>query len=318
MLSQTFKFTLPEDPARWTLKIRALLKDQAEQLTLTRNGEVIWEETQPHQTDFLTQSRHIAIDPLDLSLEIGAISLMGYGVIVRRDDDILWRSHDKPFRSAGKIDLSLEKLEQKTAEWDAQANQEPTAEQRAFAERQKALRPSIFVDIGFGILFFFVAREFGLVTAALTGAGATFALFLINPFVKWDLLGGFAAFGAGMALISAGLAWGFQDDLAIKLRGTFMAMLGASFALIDAFVLNGGYLGKRMAMYMEGLGKLNPRRASLALAGATLLIMAIDTPLAFILTTDQWIWYNAFLDSLIAIPIIIGAMLFAREKKGLK
>lgn len=318
MLSQTFKFTLPEDPARWTLKIRALLKDQAEQLTLTRNGEVIWEETQPHQTDFLTQSRHIDIDTLDLSLEIGAISLVGYGVIVRRDDDILWRSHDKPFRSAGKIDLSLEKLEQKTTEWDAQANQEPTAEQRAFAERQKALRPSIFVDIGFGILFFFVAREFGLVTAALTGAGATFALFLVNPFVKWDLLGGFAAFGAGMALISAGLAWGFQDDLAIKLRGTFMAMLGASFALIDAFVLNGGYLGKRMAMYMEGLGKLNPRRASLALAGATLLIMAIDTPLAFILTTDQWIWYNAFLDSLIAIPIIIGAMLFAREKKGLK
>ena len=65
---------------------------------------------------------------------------------------------------------------------------------------------------------------------------------------------------------------------------------------------------------MEGLGQINPKRASLALAGATLLLMAIDTPLAFILTTDQWIWYNAFFDNIIAIPIIIGAMLLVREK----
>lgn len=188
------------------------------------------------------------------------------------------------------------------------------SEQRAMLERQKKLRPSIFIDLSFGVLFFFVAREFGLVTAALTGAVATLALFAIQPFTKHDLLGGFAVFGVVMSLISAGVAWGFQDDLAIKLRGTFMSIIGASFALYDGFILKGGYLGKRMAMYMEGLGTLNPRRASFALAGATLILMMIDTPLAFILTTDQWIWYNAFFGSLVAIPIIIGAMLLAREK----
>ena len=186
--------------------------------------------------------------------------------------------------------------------------------EQAMLERQKELRPSIIIDISFGVLFFFVAREFGLVTAALTGAAATLVLFAVQPFTKHNLLGGFAVFGVIMSLISAGIAWGFQDDLAIKLRGTFMACIAASFALYDGFVLKGGYLGKRMAMYMEGLGQINPQRASFALAGATLLLMMIDTPLAFILTTDQWIWYNAFFDNIIAIPIILGAMLMAREK----
>ena len=186
--------------------------------------------------------------------------------------------------------------------------------ERAALERQKELYPSIAIDICFGVLFFFVAREFGLVTAALTGAGATLILFAVQPFVKWNLLGGFAVFGVVMSLISAGIAWGFQDDLAIKLRGTWMALIGASFSLFDAFVLNGGYLGKRMAMYMEGLGKLNPKRASLALAVSTLILMGIDTPLAFILTTDQWIWYNSVFDMFIAIPIVLSCMYWAREK----
>ena len=189
-----------------------------------------------------------------------------------------------------------------------------SAEKQAMLERQKKLRPSLLIDISFGVLFFFVAREFGLVTAALTGAAATIALVAIQPFTKHDLLGGFAVFGVVMSLISAGIAWGFQEDLAIKLRGTFMAFIAASFAFYDGFVLKGGYLGKRMAMYMEGLGKINPQRASFALAGSTLLLMAIDTPLAFILTTDQWIWYNSFFDNFIGIPIVIGAMLMAREK----
>lgn len=193
---------------------------------------------------------------------------------------------------------------------------EVSSEQRAMLERQKKLRPSIFIDISFGVLFFFVAREFGLVTAALTGAAATLVLFAVQPFTKHDLLGGFAVFGVIMSLISAGIAWGFQDDLAVKLRGTIMSIIAGSFALYEGFVLKGGYLGKRMALYMEPIGNLNPRKASFALAGSTFILMSIDTPLAFILTTDQWIWYNAFFDNIIAIPIIIGAMFMAREKRA--
>ncbi|MEL6686232.1 MAG: hypothetical protein AAFP97_01270 [Pseudomonadota bacterium] len=307
MLNTKFKFSLPGDSTRWTLIVHERIKAQEQHFVLKRGKDTVFESRHDYDSMSLAGSRRVHVADHDLELEFGAVSLVKYGLVVRQGEEIIWRSTDKPFREAGKIDQTFEKIDA----WSEQTAA-PTPEAIAQAERQKALRPSIFVDIGFGILFFFVAREFGLVSAALTGAGATLLLTAINPFVKWDLLGGFAAFGAVMALISAGIAWAFEDDLIIKLRGTIMAMIGASFALYDAFVLKGGYLGKRMAMYMEGLGDIAPKRASIALACATLLIMAIDTPLAFILTTDQWIWYNSFLDTFIAIPIVLGAMYMAR------
>ena len=308
LLKTTFKFSLPETEAQWHVVVHEILKSPHRQrFVITRDGQLVFDETYEFEAGGLKGSRAISLPDFNLDMEFGAVSLRKYALIVRRGDTLLWRSSDKPFREGGKLDTFLAKME-------ALEDKEITPKKQAMLERQKKLRPSIFIDICFGVLFFFVAREFGLVTAALTGAAATIVLVALQPFTKHDLLGGFAVFGVVMSLISAGIAWGFQDDLAIKLRGTFMACIAAGFALYDGFILKGGYLGKRMAMYMEGLGQINPKRASLALAGATLLLMAIDTPLAFILTTDQWIWYNAFFDNIIAIPIIIGAMLLAREK----
>ena len=281
---------------------------QRQRFVITRNGESVFDETYVSGSSVLTGSRIIPLTDYNVELEFGAVSLMKYALIVKRDEEVLWRSSDKPFREGGKVDRFISKME-------AVADKNNTPEKQAMLERQKKLRPSIIIDISFGVLFFFVAREFGLVTAALTGAAATIVLVAVQPFTKHDLLGGFAVFGVVMSLISAGIAWGFQDDLAIKLRGTIMSIIAGSFALYDGFILKGGYLGKRMALYMEGLGKLNPRKASFALAGSTFVLMSIDTPLAFILTTDQWIWYNAFFDNIIAIPIIIGAMFMAREKR---
>ncbi|MGB6228592.1 MAG: hypothetical protein WBF53_00510 [Litorimonas sp.] len=306
MLEKTYTFTRPGHPEQWSVRIRDRVRPLERTFTLLRNGESLNEQTHPIADEAMSGSRRIAFPEHGMAIEYGPIDLMRYGLVVHEGERVIWRSTDKPFRKPGRLDETI-------ARWEAQGEAAPTPERTAFQARQKALRPSLYVDFAFGILFVFVAREFGLVTAALTGAGATVVLFLVNPFVKWDLLGGFAAFGAAMALISAGLAWGFQDDLAIKLRGTAMAGIGMAAALFDAVVLKGDYLGRRLAMYMEGLGRIDPRRASFALAGATGLIALIDTPLAFLLTTDQWIWYNAFLDSVIAIPIIIGAMLLARE-----
>lgn len=181
--------------------------------------------------------------------------------------------------------------------------------------RTKALGPSIIVDLSMGVIFFFVARNFGLVTAAFTGAAVTLALFFVQRFVRVDLLGGFAVFGVIMAVISATLALIFQDDTFVKLRGSLMGLIMASFATIDG-LRGGSYLGKRMALYMGGLGKINPQRAAFALAGAGIALIVIELPLVFLLTTDQWIWYNSFLDSLVAIPIIIGAMMWAREPES--
>lgn len=316
LLTSRFKFTLPDDPALWRMTVEERVTAQQQHITIRRDGNIVREDIRASSTQTRSRPIHIDVEDYNLTLEFGAISLLKYGLIVRQDGNIIWRSHDKPFRSADKLDPTLKTLNRKAQTWETDSKRDPTDAQRTLTEQQKALRPSIVVDISFGILFFFVAREFGLITAALSGAAATLFLTAINPFVKWDLLGGFAAFGVVMALISAGLAWAFQDDLIIKLRGTIMALIGASFALFDACVLKGGYLGQRMALYMAGLGPINPRRASFALAGATLLITAIDTPLAFLLTTDQWIWYNTVLDSFIAIPIILVCMLLAREPKG--
>ena len=308
MLKTKFKFRLEGDAAQWRVVVHEIIKSPHRQrFVMTRDRQIVFDETYEVESDGLTGSRPLSLPEYNLDMEFGAVTLMKYALIVRRDGALLWRSSDKPFREGGKFDAFIEKME-------ALEDGEPSPEKQAMLERQKKLRPSIIIDISFGVLFFFVAREFGLVTAALTGAAATLILVALQPFTKHDLLGGFAVFGVVMSLISAGIAWGFQDDLAIKLRGTIMACIAAAFALYDGFVLKGGYLGERMAMYMEGLGTINPRRASFALAGATLLLMAIDTPLAFFLTTDQWIWYNAFFDNIIAIPIIIGAMLMAREK----
>ena len=309
MLKTKFKFKIEADSAQWRLVVHEIIKSpQRQRFVITRNGESVFDETYVSGSSVLTGSRIIPLTDYNVELEFGAVSLMKYALIVKRDEEVLWRSSDKPFREGGKVDGFISKME-------AVADKNNTPEKQAMLERQKKLRPSIIIDISFGVLFFFVAREFGLVTAALTGAAATIVLVAVQPFTKHDLLGGFAVFGVVMSLISAGIAWGFQDDLAIKLRGTIMSIIAGSFALYDGFILKGGYLGKRMALYMEGLGKLNPRKASFALAGSTFVLMSIDTPLAFILTTDQWIWYNAFFDNIIAIPIIIGAMFMAREKR---
>jgi intracellular septation protein A len=309
LLTMKRKFSVPGDDAKWLASATEKIKLETVHFTVTRNGETLIDEMRPASVTAISEQEHFELAN-GLSLEIGYVSLTKLGVVVRDGETILTREPDKPFRKPGKLDTALAKLE---ALEDAEPT-EPTPEQKAIAERQKALRPSIAVDIAFGVLFFFVAREFGLVTAALTGAAATIVLTIVDQFVKMDLLGGFAVFGVVMSLISAGIAWGFQDDLAIKLRGTWMAIIGAFFSLFDAIVLKGSYLGKRMAMYMEGLYRLNPQRASFALAGATLILMMIDTPLAFILTTDQWIWYNSFFDNFIGIPIVLGSLYFAREK----
>ena len=306
MLKTKFKFTLDDHPGNWRLIVHEILKGgHRQRFVLTRDDSVIIDETYEAGPHVISTVREIELPDYNIRLDFGAVSKLKYALSINRNEMEIWRSDKRPFRNASAYDEKLTKIDN----WNRD-----NEEKQAMLERQKKLRPSIIIDISFGVLFFFVAREFGLVTAALTGAAATLVLFAAQPFTKHDLLGGFAVFGVVMSLISAGIAWGFQDDLAIKLRGTIMSCIAASFALYDGFILKGGYLGERMAMYMEGLGRINPQRASFALAGATLLLMMIDTPLAFILTTDQWIWYNAFFDSLIAIPIIIGAMLLAREK----
>jgi intracellular septation protein A len=247
-----------------------------------------------------------------LRFVVGPVSPVSLALEVYHEDILHWRSSKKPFKIPERTRGFLNWLEHQSETCDAPA----TPEQRKGEEEAKQLRPAIIVDIVFGAVFFFVAREYGLVTAALTGALATLVLVIVDRLVKPDLTGGFAVFGAAIALISAGLAVSLQDELLVKLRGSIMGVVVAGFAFLD-WLNSGRYLGIRFARYFYALGTINPRRASLALCLSGLLIVVIETVLALRLSTDQWIWYNAFLDSLVTISILFGAMWLAREKRDM-
>lgn len=287
------------------------IKGEDWHLTVWRDGEEVAHRIDRPGLGEMYDVRRITVpDPGGaLTVSFGFIGVWRTACQVERAGRLVWRSHTRDFAPSRRMQDFLK--------W-VQTKDEPDAatspERRAREAELQALRPAIVVDIAMAVAFFFVAREFGLVTAAISGAAATLVLIVIDRFVRWNLTGGFVIFGAAMALISAGLALAFQDDTFVKLRGSVMGLIGAAAFFTDGLA-GGKYLGKRMALYMSGLFRLDPRRASFAAAGGGLVLIAIDLPLVFLLTTDQWIWYNAFLDSLVAIPIFLGAMWLARERR---
>lgn len=303
------RFTFQLDGASYCFEI--CLEDDNWLYSVHREGLLVYKDTRAlRMSEFHAPYEFSAHLPEgNLRFVAGGIGVISFALEVYLDDTLQWRSSEKPFSSPKWAQGFFEGLERLSKLSDVPK----TPEQIRREEDAKRLRPAIAVDIVFGVLFFFVAREYGLVSAAISGAFVTLALVIVDRFVKPDLTGGFAVFGALMALISAGLALTLQDDLAVKLRGSIMGLIGAGFALLD-WLNDGQYLGRRFARYFYVFGTINPKRTSLAVCVAGLVLVAIDTPLAFILTTEQWIWYNAFLDNLIAIPIIFGAMWFAKER----
>ncbi len=245
-----------------------------------------------------------------LEVTIGAIGWRKTKCVATLSAQPLFASHDEAFKLPTFGLKALTKLEGMSGHTPGQ---EKTSEQIAIEQRAKERHPEIAVDISMGIFFFIVAKNFGLVTAAVSGAAITVVLFGVQRVIKMNLLGGFAVFGVCMALISAGLAMIFQDDTFVKLRGTIMGLIGVTCFSIDA-LRGGSYLGKRMAGYMEAVFPVEPQRAAMAMAAASFLLIIIDLPLVFLLTTDQWIFYNAFLDGFIAMPIVMFALWKARIK----
>ncbi|MBU6372370.1 MAG: septation protein IspZ [Alphaproteobacteria bacterium] len=196
----------------------------------------------------------------------------------------------------------------------AQSGQTPE-ERAAVAARMKARTPSIAVDLAMGVLFFVLAKQFGLTTAAVTGAAVTVVLFGVQRLIRVDLLGGLAVFGVVLSLLSAGAALAFQSDLAVKLRGTVIGGIGALAFLTDA-AFGGRYLGVRMVGYLETLMRLRPARASAAMGVAGLAVAVVDLAAIFSLSTDHWLIYNATLDGLVAMPIVFACLWVVRERTG--
>ena len=236
-----------------------------------------------------------------LSVTIGYLDWINMGCVVAIADAEVFRSSRRPFGRFGR----MQKMMRESGVSDE--------DRAAAAQRMKERMPSVYVDIAMAVVFFVVARQFGLTTAAVSGAAITLVLFVVQRFLRVDLLGGFAVFGVVVSLLSAGAALAFQSDLAVKLRGTVIGLIIAGAFMADG-AFGGRYLGARLAGYLETVMRLKPARAAFAMGGAGVAVAAIDFAAAFSLNTDQWLVYNAALDGLIAAPIVFAALWAARER----
>lgn len=250
-------------------------------------------------------------EPQDLDLETpngplrittGYLDWIMLGCVARLGEAEVFRSSKRSFARFPLLQKMLR---------EAAASPE---ERAAMAQRNKERLPSIIVDVAMAVVFFLIAREYGLPAAAVSGAGIALVLLVVQRFVKVDLLGGFAVFGVVLSLLSAGAALAFQSDLAVKLRGTVIGLIGAIAFLIDG-ALGGRYLGKRLVGYIETLLRVPQARAAMAMGAAGVAIAGVDLAAAFLLSQDQWLVYNAALDGLIAAPIVFAALWLARERK---
>ena len=157
----------------------------------------------------------------------------------------------------------------------------------------------IAVDLALGLLFFVVAKLTDLRTAALVGAGVGIALVVAQRFIETDIIGGMALFGIVMALISAGLAWAFEDDMMVKMRTTIVGLIGAAFFLTDGLLLRGKRLGAGMARYLP-YKDIVPPRLAIGMGTMGLVMAGLNWGVASVASTDVWLFYTTFGDVVIA------------------
>lgn len=242
-----------------------------------------------------------------LEVEMGPASWRTFGIAARLDGVLIHESHPGRALGHGKT------MKDVVARIDAMDTPEKKAEaEREMARAKETWRrnwPSMATDIALGLAFFFIAREIGLVTAAIVGAIAGVVLFGVQKLSRIDLLGGLAVFGIVMGLISAGFALGFQDEDIVKYRGTFMGVLGGTLFLLDG--LNGGrLLAARMARYFAF--DIDVARLGIG-AGAISLIMAgLNPAVAEMVSTETWLFYTTFLDTVVAIGLFLLMLRWAK------
>jgi intracellular septation protein A len=244
------------------------------------------------------QLRTTLSDGTELDVEAGYVNWLTTGVAVRRGGVLVYESH--PGR---KIAWPEKAARMVTRPGTGDGAVDPTAWKRN--------RVPIAVDIALGLLFFLVAKATDLSTAAIVGAAAGLALVVIQRFVKVDLIGGLALFGVAMLLISAGLAILFQDDLAVKMRSTIVGSISALLFLTDG-LFGGKWLGKGLARYLP-YTDIHVGRLAIGMGILGLIMAALNTAVAFLASTDTWLFYTTFLDMPLVFLMIFAVFHYARR-----
>ena len=247
-------------------------------------------------------------DGREVEVETGYVSLWTTGAVTRLDGERVYESHP------GRAIAYPEKYREQIA---AMAGGPKAAWQQGLTDSGtdwsvwKRNRVALGVDVVTGLLFFVVAKMTDLTTAALVGAAVGIALVVAQRFVKVDLLGGLAMFGIVMMLISAGLAFAFQDEDMVKLRGTITGLIAATLFLGDGLA-GGKRLGAGMARYMP-YSDLDPGRLAVGMGVLGLLMAGLNFAVARLASTDVWLFYSTFVDFLL---IALLATLVIRHARG--
>ena len=126
------------------------------------------------------------------------------------------------------------------------------------------------------------------------------------------MTGGLALFGVLMLLISAGLAIVFQDDMAVKMRGTIVGSISAVLFLGDG-LLGGNRLGKALARYLP-YNDLMPGRLAFGIGVLGLAMAGLNYLVAVFASTDVRLFYTTFVDFFLVIALTLIVFSFARGK----
>jgi intracellular septation protein A len=114
-----------------------------------------------------------------------------------------------------------------------------------------------------------------------------------------------------MLLISAGLAILFQDDLAVKMRSTIVGSISALLFLTDG-LFGGKWLGKGLARYLP-YTDIHVGRLAIGMGILGLIMAALNTAVAFLASTDTWLFYTTFLDMPLVFVMIFAVFHYARR-----
>jgi intracellular septation protein A len=254
--------------------------------------------------------RHTLADGRVIAVEAGYVGWWRTQIAVRVNDVLRYESQPgATIQWPQSIGKTLQEGATLTPDEDAR-HQADIDRQREQFRRNK---PSLFFDIGIALLFYVVAKYSNLTTAALVSAGAGILGAIVQRITKIDLLGGLATFGIIMSLVTAGFAWAFQDDDMVKMRSTILGLLTAGLFLGDG-LFGGRFLGKRLVRYMPH-PDTSPSRLAFGLGLVGVFMAAMNFGVAKLFSTDAWLFYTTFLDTVLAMGLGFAVIKFAQPKQ---
>lgn len=235
-----------------------------------------------------------------LEVEAGYLNWFNIGIAARLDGALVHESH--PGRRIAFPERAAKMLVQQGS--DGRPAYDPA--------KLKRNKVPIIVDIVTGLLFFLVAKLTDLKTAALFGAAVGLGLFVVQRFVKVDLIGGLALFGVFLLLVSAGFAILFEDEEIIKQRSTIVGLIGAACFLGDGLILKGRRLGAGLNRYIA-YTDVDEQRLAIAMGITGLFMAGSNWVVVKLFSTDVWLFYTTFLDVPLSMGLVLWAIGWARK-----